>query len=174
MVMVRLSIIAIFKTFSLQPSMVHTLSAGLLETVGQNADSVLKCWKERVQDIAEALAGRTATESAVNEKVDLLLASINNTMSDQCATNGAFNRLLLDVRSDVLPKVVENWDNLSDLEKSKLNNLNDFFCKVHPLLSFSQEANKALLQFENAILEGKSKYALPTNSESGTFRLITR
>ena len=82
-----------------------------------------------MQDIAEALAGRTATESAVNEKVDLLLASINTTMSDQCATNGAFNHLLPDVRSDVLPKVVENWDNLSDLEKSKLNNLNNFFVR---------------------------------------------
>ena len=116
-----------FQNFQLTAKNDQTLSAGLLETVGRNADSALKCWKERVQDIAEALADQTATESAVNEKVDLLLASINNTMSNQCATNGAFNCLLLDVRSDVLPKVVENWDNLSTLEKSKLNNLNNFF-----------------------------------------------
>ena len=43
---------------------------------------------------------------------------------------------------------------------------------MHPLLSFSEEENKALLWFENAILEGNSKYRSPTNRESGTFRLL--
>ena len=93
-------------------------------------------------------------------------------MSDQCATNGVFNKLLLDLRSDLVPKVINNWDGLTQEEQSKLMSMGNFFCKVHPLLSFAEEANKALLKFENAVLEGKSKYAFPTSGESVTFRLI--
>ena len=47
-----------------------------------------------------------------------------------------------------------------------------FFCKVHPLITFAEESNKALLWFESAVMEGKSKYALPSSGESGTVRLI--
>ena len=93
-------------------------------------------------------------------------------MSDHCATNGAFNTLMEDLQKEVLPKVVESWDQLSSSEREKLSEMSNFFCKVHPLISFAEAANKALLRFENAILDGKSKHALPVSGESGSVRLI--
>ena len=108
----------------------------------------------------------------MNENVDLLLASIKNTTSDQCATNGLFNQLMSNLRSEIIPKVVKNWETLGEEIRSKLTDMGNFFCKVHPLLSFAEEANKALSQFENSVLDGKSKFVLPVYGESGTFRLV--
>lgn len=50
--------------------------------------------------------------------------------------------------------------------------MGSFFCKVHPLVTFAEEANKYMVKFEKAVLEGKSKCALPSGSESGTVRSI--
>ena len=161
-----------FQNFQVSSTDGKTLSAGLIETVNQDAESILQCWKERVSEIAKAVSGCNASDTSVIENVDLLLASIKNTMSDQCATNGLFNQLMSDLRSEIIPKVVKNWETLGEESRSKLTDMGNFFCKVHPLLSFAEEANKALLQFENSVLDGKSKFALPVSGESGTFRLV--
>ena len=50
--------------------------------------------------------------------------------------------------------------------------MGNFFCKVHPLISFAEECNKSLLRFETASLKGKSKFAYPQGGESGAVRLI--
>ena len=40
-----------------------------------------------------------------------------------------------------------------DKEKQeKLSEMGNFFCMLHPLLTFAEEANKALIHFENACL----------------------
>ena len=159
-----------FQNYQVTTADGKTLSTGLMET--QDAETILQCWKERVKELAKAVAGTNGNEEFVSEKADQLLLSVKNTMSDQCATNGIFNKLLLDLRSDLVPKIINNWDGLTQEEQSKLMSMGNFFCKVHPLLSFAEEANKALLKFENAVLQGKSKYAFPTSGESGIFRLI--
>ncbi len=97
---------------------------------------------------------------------------VKNTMLDQCATNGAFNRLLEEVRKDILPQITSNWDSLSSSDKASLEEMGNFFCKVHPLVTFAEECNKVLLNFESAVLEGKCKFALPKSGEPGGVRLI--
>ena len=161
-----------FQNYQVTTADGKTLSTGLMETVSQDAETILKCWNKRVQELAKAVAGTKGNEESVSEKADQLLLSVKNTMSDQCATSGVFNKLLLDLHSDLVPKVINNWDGLTQEEQSKLMSMGNFLCKVHPLLGFAEEANKALLKSENAVLEGKSKYAFPTSGESGTFRLI--
>ena len=161
-----------YQNFQVTTSDGETLSAGLLEIGSQTADSLLNTWKEKVSEIASALSGKHAGQEKIDEITLKLLASVKNTMSDHCATNGAFNALLEDLRKEVLPKVVESWDQLSSSEREKLSEMSNFFCKVHPLISFAEAANKALLRFENAILDGKSKHALPISGESGSVRLI--
>ena len=49
--------------------------------------------------------------------------------------------------------------------------MGNFFCKVHPLITFAGEGNKSLLKFETASLKGKSKFAYPQGGESGAVRL---
>ena len=56
----------------------------------------------------------------IEDTVNKLVASVKNTMSDHCATNGVFNELLKDLRAEVLPKVVEQWEALNDNEKTTL------------------------------------------------------
>ena len=76
------------------------------------------------------------------------------------------------MRADVLPKDISHWDSLAESDQKKLKDMGNFFCKVHPLVTFAEEANKALLKFESACLTGKSKCALPVAGESGSVQLI--
>lgn len=46
-----------------------------------------------------------------------LITSIKCFLSDQCATNAVFNQNIEKLRKDLLPKIVENFDNLSENEK---------------------------------------------------------
>ena len=148
------------------------MSTGLLETVSQDADTILLCWKDHVTEIANAIRGQNNSMDSLIETIDKLLSSVKNTMSDQCATNGVFNQLMQSLRNEVLPRAIDNWQTLNDRERSDLSQMGHFFCKVHPLITFAEEPNKALLRFESACTQGKSKYALPTSGESGAVRLI--
>ena len=100
---------------------------------------------------------------SLTEKIDKLFFSVKNTMSDQCVTNGVFNQLMQFLRDEVLPRAIDNWETLNDKERSDMSQMGHFFCKVHPLITFAEEASKALLRFESACTQGKSKYALPTS-----------
>ena len=49
-----------FQNFQVSSTDGKTLSAGLIETVNQNAESILQCWKERVSERAKAVSGCNA------------------------------------------------------------------------------------------------------------------
>ena len=148
------------------------LSLGLVEIVEQDAATLLITLKERIADIAKAVCGNNSDDVTVSDTVNRLLVSVKNTMSDHFATNGVFNTLLESLRKELLPTVISNWDSLTDDEKECLGDMGNFFCKVHPLISFAEECNKVLLKFEAASSKGKSKHALPHSGESGAVRLI--
>ena len=158
-----------FQNFQITTSDGESLTAGLMEIVGQDAQTLPECWQERVLEIGLAIFKSDETNLDLSKNCDLLLGFIKSTMSDQCTTNGLFNNLLDDLLADVLPKVVNSWPDLSDEDRKSLSELGHFFCKVHP---FAEESNKAILKFENGILKGRSKYALPSSGESGTVNPI--
>ena len=162
-----------YQTFQVTTQSGQSLSAGLLELGSQDAESLLQAWKERVAAIATALASGT-DQNTVNHTVDKLISSVKNTVSDQCATNGVFNRLLQSLREEVMPRVVDGWDGFDKDKKEKLSEMGNFFCMLHPLLTFAEEANKALIHFENACLEGThfSRFVLPVAGESGSVRTV--
>ena len=99
-----------------------------------------------------------------------LVASVKNKKSDHCATNGVFTELLKDLRAKFLPKVVEQWEDLNDNEKTTLKDMGNFSARF-PLVTFDEEANK-VLKFETFFLQSKSKYALAVTGEAGSTRLI--
>ena len=76
------------------------------------------------------------------------------------------------MRKEVLPKYCEKWDFLNEEEQMKDLEMGHFFCRMHLLVNFAEEANKVLIKFEEACLEGKSQNAFPKAGESGAFRLI--
>ena len=101
-----------------------------------------------------------------------LFSGSPDTMSDHCATNGVFNRLMQELRAEVLPQVQGQWNELSTESQERLVEMGNFFCKLHSLISFAEAANKSLQKFENALQEGKAKHAIQSSGESGTFRLV--
>eukprot|EP00112_Aurelia_sp_Birch-Aquarium-sp1_P023755 Seg720.1 transcript_id=Seg720.1/GoldUCD/mRNA.D3Y31 product="hypothetical protein" protein_id=Seg720.1/GoldUCD/D3Y31 len=159
-----------YQNFQVTTAAGKSLSVGLCEVVGQDAETILKTWQERVKEIAAAIT--RPHDGALSANVNRLVASIKNTMSDQCATNGVFTSILQDLRKQVMPNVIEKWEQFSEDERSSVLEMGNFFCKVHPLATFAEEANKSMVKFEKAVLEGKSKCALPSGSESGTVRSI--
>ena len=79
-----------YQSFQVTTQEGQSLAVGLLETAGQDSETIFNCWKDRVAEMANATCG-SVTSSETLRKTDQLLVSIKNSMSDQCATNGVFN-----------------------------------------------------------------------------------
>lgn len=93
-------------------------SLGLSEMVTGSASQTLATFKQIMGDI-ELVAG-----TGIGEKI---VGHIKNTMSDRHIVQKNFNSLLEDYRSQILPKVISNWDALYVQEQGELASLNNFF-----------------------------------------------
>lgn len=75
-------------------------------------------------------------------------------MSDRAATEMKFNELLQSYRKEILPDIVQDWENLYDEDRRVLSRLNNFFCGLHSLVHIAQTADKALTETENKYFDG--------------------
>ena len=66
---------------------------------------------------------------------------------------------------------MENWEDLSEDSKKSLEEMGNFYCKLHLLVNLGEEANKALKLFEHAATEGRNPLAFLSSNESGSCRL---
>lgn len=55
-----------------------------------------------------------------------------------------FNENIEKLRKDLLPKIVENFDNLSENEKNLISEMGKFVCKLHLIANFGSASDKAL------------------------------
>lgn len=103
------------------------------------------------------------------------LYHIRNTMSDRAATEMKFHQLLEEYRSEILPEMVNNWNDLDEEDKTILSHLNNFVCGLHSLVHIADIANKSIIEVEktnfNEDIPIMNK-EFQKNSESGTLRLI--
>jgi hypothetical protein len=83
------------------------LSIGLKQLVGGDAQTYIHALEEILDDIASSCSTTESEKVATKEK---LLVSIENTMSDQCSVNHVFNKMLQDMRAEVLPKYIDNYE----------------------------------------------------------------
>ena len=58
--------------------------------------------------------------------------------------------MLEDYRLEILPTVVENWEDLSDDEKTSISSLNSFFCGMHLVVGMADTAAATVKEWENA------------------------
>ena len=123
-----------------------------------------------MEEIAHALSCGDE-KASVENKVAELVTSIKSTMSDQGPTNTTFNEQLTELQNDFLPKVVEKGQELTENSKKSLEEMGNFYCKLHLLVNLGEEANKALKLFEHAATEGRNPLALLSSNESGSGRL---
>ena len=77
----------------------------------------MDAFKHRVEEIAQALSSGDE-KASVENKVAELVTSIKSTMSDQGPTNATFNEQLAELQKDVLPKVAEKWQDLTENSKN--------------------------------------------------------
>ena len=142
---------------------------GLREMTTKSGQDTLQTLKEILWDLDDKYY------SGENKASEDLLFHIRNTMSDRAATELKFNELLEEYRRDVLPKVVRDWEELTDEEKEIMGRLNNFFCGLHSLVHFAEVTDKALKEVETSHFNGKTPAFSTTfskKSESGVTRLI--
>ena len=86
-----------------------------------------------------------------------------------------FNELLELYRAEVLPQMMEFWNDLSDDVKAQLTRLNHFFCGLHGLVHMAEIANTSLIEVERNYFDGDVPIENPhfrRATESGICRLI--
>ena len=158
-----------YQDFEITTPSCQTYSMGLLELGKSDTEAIMDSFKYRVQEIAQALS--SGENVLLEDKVAELVTSIKSTMSDQGPTNATFNEQLAELRKEFLPKVVEKWEELSEESKNSLEEMGNFYCKLHLLVNLGEEANKALKLFEHAATEGRNPLAFLSSNESGSCRL---
>ena len=85
-------------------------------------------------------------------------------MSDRASSQKAFNTLLSEYRTNILPLIVVNWESLEENEQTSMSQMFHYFCGMHLLVNMAENVTEAFRLFENA--NGTS------DNESCTVRLV--
>ena len=124
-----------------------------------------------LQDILQELS-ETAQRSGISSSADIIIANIKNTMSDRAAAQKSFNSLLSNYRSDILPDVVNNWDELSKDEQTAISQMHHFYCAMHLVVNMAEHSSESLKLIERNFNLPTSEHVIHKQGESGTIRLI--
>ena len=79
-------------------------------------------------------------------------------MSDRAATEKAFNDLLSHYRSEILPTVIQEWEQLSNEKCQSMSRMYNFYGGMYFVTNMAEHASGAMQLFENA-------YSDDTNTE---------
>ena len=139
-------------------------SLGLCHVFSGSSMDTLETLKEILDDIDSVQL--SLGHQAVSSKI---VSKIKNTMSDRHAAEKLFNEVLHDFREEILPNVVENWEDLTKTEKQQMTRMNNFFCGLHYLVGLAECTDKALSMWEFSLL---SDNAASPPSSSSTQRLV--
>lgn len=116
---------------------------GLKPISTKSAEDTLATLQTTLKDI-----GDTCNLPKLADKV---IVNIKNTMSDRASTEKLFNRILEDYRSQLLPQIVQNYNNLSEEQIKSLKCMNNFFCGLHLMISFAESTDKTLKSMEKEL-----------------------
>ena len=94
-----------------------------MEIVIGDAQSVFESCSEAIANLCDVIDNGDSTEINFAK----LVSSIKNTMSDLGPLNPLFNSHLKLLRENLIPKVLGNWDDLSEVMKSQLGEMGEFF-----------------------------------------------
>ena len=141
------------------------LSLGLCRVGGGDAATYTKSFNDIIDDVSLAYSDNDVETTRAK-----LITSIKCFLSDQCATHAVFNENIEKLRKDLLPKIVENLDNLSENEKNLISEMGKFACRLHLIANFGSASDKALKMFEDSVTNDRNPHSFD-NDESGTVRL---
>lgn len=69
------------------------------------------------------------------QTVNKIIANIKNTMSDRHVAEKKIKELLKEYRQNILPEIVNGWEQMNTGEKEQFTSMNNFFCGLHYLVS---------------------------------------
>ena len=102
-------------------------------------------------------------KNAVSGKI---VSKLKNTMSDRHSAEKLFNEMVQDYRSEILPTIAENWNEMTEIKKEQLAQMNNFFCGLHFIVGLADAAEETIKLWE-------SQYTCKEGlSSSGTQRLV--
>ena len=144
------------------------LLLGLRDMATKSSHDTLDTFKDILSDI----------DSVCNEGESpgqRLLTNIKNTMSDRASTETKFNELLANYRNELLPQVIENFEQMEENEKAAVSKMNNFFCGLHTLVHMADVSSKSLLEVEKGHFNEQVPIHNPSfkkAGQSGTVRLV--
>ena len=119
----------------------NSFSMGLQELTTGDAESFLAGTLTTLTELAEAVG---STEVETSHVYAQLLKSIKNTMTDRHVVNKQFKAQLQEVRETILPKIVNEWDGLTDGEKNNITEIHGLYCGLHVLINMASSAKSVI------------------------------
>ena len=119
---------------------------GLSEMNNKAALTTLDTFKEILSDISDL-----CDDNLENNKLSSgyhILCSIRDFMSDRAKSNIAFTQWLIDYRKDIMPDVIDGWNDFTEEQKKCLLENKKLFCGLHLLVNFAKCVSTALKEFE--------------------------
>lgn len=98
----------------------ETYTLGLRHVFSGSSQDTLDTLKEVLEDMDSVR--QHLGEEAISGKI---LLKIKNTMSDRHAAEKRFADLLQDYRSEILPSIADNWNDMTELEQEHLSTMNN-------------------------------------------------
>ena len=126
---------------------------------------------ETFRDILKEASALLTSPQECEGKASVMLATIKNVMTDRCATNASFVEQLKSWRNEVLPTVIDNFDDLSDEEKVTLTRLNHLFCSIHVVHNSGIYSENAVKEWEK-IAAVLSRHGGFQSSDSRTYDML--
>ncbi|MBN3312970.1 SPIN4 protein, partial [Atractosteus spatula] len=147
---------------------------GLREQASGSAQCIFDTVREMVKDVVNS--GSRDSDTTRSEKE--IFCKITNLIGDRASTEKKFNEILAQYRTDILPEIVDGFDDLSETDKARIGVINELFCGLHLIDGLAHQANVTLSVWERMIFGGEKVGSVSldwmhrTVGESGTVRLI--
>ncbi|XP_072177862.1 uncharacterized protein [Diadema setosum] len=147
-----------------------SMMIGMGESVGGTAQTTLDTLLGLLHEISD-MPGST-------QGVNKIIRNIKNTMSDRHVAEKKFNELLKEYRQNILPEIVDGWEEMNSDEKEQFKSMNNFFCGLHYVVGLADYASKTIQAWEKMIfgddrVGAESLSGMHVESgECGTVRLV--
>ena len=104
------------------PDSKNAYTLGLRHIFSGSAKDTLEILKQILDDIdsVQLAIGKDAVSGKIVSK-------LKNTMSDRHSAEKLFNEMLQDYRSEILPTIAENWNEMTEIEKEQLTQMNNLW-----------------------------------------------
>ena len=89
--------------------------------------SNLRLWELNLWQLNE-LVQEISDTNGIPELGDKLITNFKNTVSDRALAQRNFLTTYWQTRTSLLPKVLKEYDSMSQVEKEKVQHMNNFFC----------------------------------------------